>query len=281
MGSEKSEEQRTIFERLREIRQQKKIELEEISQHTKIHMKYLEAIEQETPNVIPAIYDALFFKSYLSYLDLEKEQENEFLTAFEELRKAKMRAGTQTTIVRRRRIEKTNKRRSGFIQAVYIAAPLLVVTLIIVILAWHSTSGEEELPQTVDELSVEEIVNQMQPTSEEPASDKVQDVEDDSVFVQINALDRTWLRIIRDHRDTTEYLLAAEEKVAIEGDSVLNFVIGNAAGVQLTVNGTDIGYLGESNQVVSSLKITADGVVNKRVKTIKPREVAVDTAVVQ
>ena len=75
-----SEKQKSIFEDLKKIRLEKKITLKQISQSTRIHLKYLESLEKGNLVEIPEIYDKLFFKSYIKFLEApEAEYYDQFL----------------------------------------------------------------------------------------------------------------------------------------------------------------------------------------------------------
>ena len=56
-----SEKQKSIFEELKKVRLEKKKTLKQISQSTRIHLKYLESLEKGNLLEIPEIYDKLFF----------------------------------------------------------------------------------------------------------------------------------------------------------------------------------------------------------------------------
>jgi len=81
-------------------------------------------------------------------------------------------------------------------------------------------------------------------------------------------VERTWLRYIKDGTDTTEYMLQEGNKIDIEADSTLHFLIGNAAGVAFTINGTEKGLMGKKGEVISYLKITRKGIEGQRVKDL-------------
>ena len=64
----------TFFLALKAHRESKSIELDEISDHTKINPKYLNAIEEGNFNIIPSIYMRLFIRSYAKYIDADYKQ---------------------------------------------------------------------------------------------------------------------------------------------------------------------------------------------------------------
>ena len=64
----------TFFFALKSHRESKGIEIDEISDYTKINPKYLHSIEEGDFNIIPNIYMRLFIRSYTKYIDADHEQ---------------------------------------------------------------------------------------------------------------------------------------------------------------------------------------------------------------
>ena len=279
MDEQIQEEQLPFFERLKQIRLSKKIKLETISAKSKIHLRFLEALESGNLNEIPGIYSKLFFKTYLSFLQVENEQE--YLKEFEKLHKESM--PLHTTTVRRVRVEKQDRRKSILIKTIYIVAPLLVVAVIFAVLAINSIGvDKKEDVEKVQEIPVQKIAEQLLMEQEKQAAEKQDSVfiAGDSILVtaDLSAVQRTWIRVIKDRADTTEYLLAANEAISIKADSLLNFLVGNAAGIRFVINGNPAGILGEKGQVITRLLISPKGIVSKSVKQIKKEKMPNDSS---
>ena len=84
------------------------------------------------------------------------------------------------------------------------------------------------------------------------------------VKLHIVTLDTTWVRVIRDGKDTSEYILRPGNIRDFEADSVLQLRMGRADGLKLWVNGDSIGTLGSSSQIVRKLVIDRKGVREKK-----------------
>ncbi len=279
MDEQIPEEQLPFFERLKQIRLERKLKLETISAKSKIHLRFLEALESGDLNEIPGIYSKLFFKTYLSFLKVEDEQE--YLKEFEKLHKESM--PLHTTTVRRVRVEKQDRRKSILIKTIYIVAPLLVVAVIFAVLAINSIGvDKKEDVEKVQEIPVQKIAEQLLMEQEKQAAEKQDSVfvAGDSILVtaDLSAVQRTWIRVIKDRADTTEYLLAANEAISIKADSLLNFLVGNAAGIRFVINGNPAGILGEKGQVITRLLISPKGIVSKSVKQIKKEKMPNDSS---
>lgn len=72
-----------IGKELKELRLQKGLTLKEISEITKINIKYLELIEENNFHFLPEVYVRGFLKNYVRAIEGD---EKKFLEAFEEIR---------------------------------------------------------------------------------------------------------------------------------------------------------------------------------------------------
>jgi len=61
----------TFFSILKDHRESKGIQIDEISEYTKINPMYIEAIEEGNFDILPNVYMRLFLRSYATYLDVD------------------------------------------------------------------------------------------------------------------------------------------------------------------------------------------------------------------
>ncbi len=274
----------SIFEQLRNIRIEQKVDLNDVSQKSRIQVKYLEAIEAGDIEKIPAVYDKLFFQTYLSFLSIENPKY--FLDEYQKLRKQSKISHPTTTI---RRITTSSVEPEGLfsLKKVLFMLPVVVLVVIIAFMAFHSEKVETPDSDTIKELSVRDVVNEIEAKNIPVVDTSITDTEvkpvksaSGSVQVDLNVTELTWLRFIKDAADTTEYTLTPGNKLKINADSTLVFVVGNAGGVNFTINGKNEGALGKSAEVIVYLKITSKGIVGKTMKQITKKEVTNDSLVV-
>jgi len=71
------------------------------------------------------------------------------------------------------------------------------------------------------------------------------------VEVRMRADAVTWIRITIDDEEPVDALLAIDDDRVWRGRESIALLIGNAGGAFLTVNGEDVGYLGEDGEVVT------------------------------
>ncbi|MGD9897887.1 MAG: helix-turn-helix domain-containing protein [Calditrichaceae bacterium] len=274
----------SIFEQLKNIRLEQKIDLNDVAKKSRIQVKYLEAIEAGEIEQIPEVYDKLFFQTYLSFLSLENPQS--FLDEYQKLRKQSRNSPPTTTI---RKIATSAVESEGMfsLKKILFVLPVVVLVFIIAFMAFHSEKVETADSKTVKELSVRDVVNEIEAkntavtdTTVAPAEGKPVKSASESVRVKLNVTELTWLRFIKDKSDTTEYTLTSGNILNISADSTLVFIVGNAGGVNFTINGKNEGVLGKSAEVIMYLKITNKGIVDKRMKQVAKKEVISDSLVV-
>jgi len=68
------EKEITFFEELKNLRNSKDIKLIDISNSTKINIKYLQAIESGNFDALPNIYIRLFIRTYCEYLEVDSDE---------------------------------------------------------------------------------------------------------------------------------------------------------------------------------------------------------------
>ena len=270
-----------VFEKVRLIRESHLLDLKDIAKKSRIQLQYLEAIESGNLSVIPDVYDKLFFQTYLGFLPLTEDEKKEILKEFQ-IERQRIKPEKATTIRNLKAVELDQSDIKRY-KNLFIALPILLVIVIIGFLAFNSESNKVKPEAPVEEISIYEVVNEVAKKdsliadSTKKATHKNLKTAKGTVDVELNAAERTWLRVVADHADTSEYLLKKEEKLTLNADSTLEFLVGKANGISFTVNGEKIGILGKPGQVISYLKATEKGIVNKRIKTIQKKETSSDT----
>ena len=142
----------TFFEKLKQIRIEKKLDLVDISKKSRISLKYLEAIEAGALDKIPEVYDKLFFSTYLSYFDFDEEAKTIFMDDFREERRK--RYPQLTTTIRQIKPVKTDYSDMARFKSLFIALPVVLVILIVVILALNSEKAVSDPERDIQEISV-------------------------------------------------------------------------------------------------------------------------------
>lgn len=264
-----------IFKILKSIRIENKLNLEDIAAKTRIRLSYLQAIENGEIDKIPSVYDKLFFQTYLEAIRVDNP--DYYMDAFQQLRKGS-RSGDPTTITTLRTVkpETHSLVKKRFL---YVGIPILLTVVIIIILALYSKRVDSPATEEVMEVQVQDIVDELEARDKmrQDSLEAVQQKQRDGVIVDLRALEVTWLRLVTDKADTTEMLLQVSDSVTVKADSVMEFLIGKASGLNFRINGDETGVIGKKGEIITNLTITKDGIIRKRVKTAATRGMTNDS----
>jgi cytoskeleton protein RodZ len=69
--------------------------------------------------------------------------------------------------------------------------------------------------------------------------------------LQITAIEKTWLKVNIDKKESREFILNPGDTLEFEASKGYNLLIGNATGVQLTLDDAKVAIPGRQGQVVS------------------------------
>ena len=75
--------------------------------------------------------------------------------------------------------------------------------------------------------------------------------------LQVEAVEKTWLRIVIDGEQTQDVMLSPNQKAQWEARDNFTLTVGNAGGIALTFDGTPLPSLGRSGEVVRRVRIPA------------------------
>jgi cytoskeleton protein RodZ len=256
--------------KLREVREEKGLTLEEISARTKIRRSYLEAIEGDRLETIPGgFFSRSFARQYAEALGVENDIADLLeantpvpgadvklhrLTDYRSPNKSLILPGGSeeegTEFYHEAAFLKDRHSNAGWM----IAAALLVC-LSLGYLAW--TNRPEVFAALIKKDGVTKAdppsaVNATPMAEPEPAAEVAPAPPTPApapVVVEIKAVANTWLRVISDGQPTFDGILAAGETRTITGDEKTEMVTGNAGGLDLIYNGKPIGPVGPSGQV--------------------------------
>ena len=244
----------SLFEELKQAREAKQISLNDVSDATLINVRFLQAIEQGKTDILPQTYVRAFIREYASFVGLDPV---EIMKRYDEERNAPAPAPIQErpsspapspTPEEKRPVEESaeppgdprppNVRR-------YALPAILIIVLAIVI--WNLTRTKP--PQEMNEI---ESVDQQSPVSDStaPESDKAIPSRD-SLTLHATTLDSAWVQITIDNQPPQEYLFRPNRKMSWRAKDQFRITLGNAGGVDLTLNQTHLGTLGKPGTVRS------------------------------
>lgn len=246
---------------LRDAREDLGVSLADAERETRINRRYLEALETEDDSAMPpAVYTRGFIRTYSLYLGLNPDA---MLDAY----------GPQQAIeddVRIRPIPaEINAPRSISFRPAVILAGLIVASLLALYLWGQYTSFRESVDQ------IETVPTSRAPTatvvaarapSPSPAlgpaipslagpspSPVISVAPERGLVVDAKVVDRTWMEVWVDGRSVMAETVQTGFARSFTAEQQVRMRVGNAAGVQVVVNGTTQGALGVRGQAVDAI----------------------------
>ena len=73
----------------------------------------------------------------------------------------------------------------------------------------------------------------------------------EKLLLKMTALENTWVKVIMDEKESSEYALSSGDTIELEASNGYNLLIGNAGGIKLTLNDKAVFIPGESGEVVT------------------------------
>ncbi len=262
-----------MLEELKAIREEKKMDLKTISEKFRIQLKYLQALEAGDLDQLPKVYDRFIFKSYLKELQVENPEK--YLSAFDEIRKPEKK---QTAFFKTKAKQESSKPGKEFIpkqvllKMVYAGIPLLILIALVLILVNNNNKAPVQPRKPVKELTAQQIVNQVA-RAKKQAEPKQSTPPDSALKILIRAHGDSWIRYVKDHTDTSDFILRTNNMHKVFADSVVEFKIGNPAAITMDVNSVTYDSLARPGQVISYMKVTPKGIVARKAVFPKKRKV--------
>jgi cytoskeleton protein RodZ len=269
----KEERKLSVGAYLRQERERKNISLDDVAKVTRISLQYLEALERDEFQTLPAsVFARGFLRTYAAHIGLDPE---EVLDLYE----------AQTdSLLTPEKTEVAPPPKS--------LEPLVKYILTLVILALGvgvafffffkettvppssslppspeislsptppsktppaeaSRSRKKESPKVLEDRKAEKSLEKL-PGGASAASEAEKKKEKRQVL-RVKATETTWLRIQPDDQPDFDVLLQPQETVTWTARSKFQITVGNAGGVEISFNGESLGFLGVSGQVVHLL----------------------------
>ncbi len=271
----------SIGEKLRRTRQEQGLELSAVSTRTKITLSYLEAIEADDRKKFPSgFFYRRFVEQYASALSLDTKEINSELDRILAADAPLPLPGQDGNPIQRSRGVRV-RTRFRWARAIASVASLLLVILggAVVYTWWHDgrfpidlpmLRGSLEIPQVVEAAKRLDVVKpaavslavHREPAAEAPISESPSEPEaapvqqravrsaGSRVLLDLIAREKTWLSVSSDGKPVFSGVLAAHQTKKIEGKQFAKLRVGNAAGLEVRLNGKRLGPLGARGQVL-------------------------------
>jgi cytoskeleton protein RodZ len=274
-----------IGKTLKEKRIEKGLTIEDVSDSIKIRRKYLEAIESGNYSEIPdKVYTKSFLKIYAEYLGLDQvyvlKRYLDEVSQEENVLIPTKTVGAQSERNYRNAKDKNNIK---FFTFVSVVLALLLLTWITVSLVkrnkveptlLNSPTAQEPISS---ELTTEAPSIQIPPSppaqEQSPSSptqvpispenieppDQKPPLSFDKLVLSINTKEKVWVSYTMDDTKKESFTLPAQTTRIIEAERKIFFQIGNAGGLNITINQFELGMIGKSGEVMDLEVILSPG----------------------
>jgi cytoskeleton protein RodZ len=275
----------TLGQYFRRGREQKGWTLEKAASKTRILPQYLQAVENDNYEQLPAeVFAKGFIRSYAQTLGLN---ETEVLAKFNESGGQFYALRDEREQLQQRALEEARRKKANKL----IVAGMVGLALIVLLLATGQdrdrASGPAETlreppppptmaPQASQPIRPEPSARVEAPTvlPENPPIE-VPSVpmeiernfssglplegilpQGSKLVLEVEAIERAWVLVQADHDPAQDVLLSPGERVRWSADQRLRVTLGNAGGVRISVNGKPQGPYGTSGKVIKNLIFT-------------------------
>lgn len=245
----------TLGTYLRETREARGIDLRDAAQQTRISLQYLKALEEEDFAKLPGeVFVKGFLKNYGKFLQLN---DAELMAKYGELRPQKTAplvsaapSGEQPAVATE---QKTAQKIS--IEPFVWAGGILIALILFFFIALPDRHSKK--PQSTAKLLLSgQTLSAPTTTSNKP----------EKLYLEVTALDNTWLLIRTDTSPQKKAVLKKEETLTWSADERFQLSYGSAGALKLSLNGKELTVQEQKNAVVRDLIVTASGIVNKKIQ---------------
>lgn len=247
-----------IGELFRKKREEKGLTLDDVHRATKVQVSILKDLEDGSAfETLEPIYAKSFVKLYANFLGLDvnlllkdasisksKEKKKE-----QPKKKEAAQVKAEPILTNKIKIPAISMPPKKYLKL--IGAALLIILLIF---SCSRIFREKKVNIKVKKISetptqtVEEVTTEAQI----PASDKI--------VLVIKSKEDCWLRVTADEKVVFQRVLSKGSVERWQADNKIELWVGNAAGIDVELNGQNIGPLGRRGQVIKNIVMTREGV---------------------
>jgi cytoskeletal protein RodZ len=249
-----------IIQELKEAREAKGITLSQISDSTMIGLHFLEAIEAGNLTVLPQTYVRAFIREYAVLVGLDPaDVMHRYDLAFKESESTVPLPDQQTR--EPAPAPRGVSRRSGPLLSgrTAILAIAVLVTGALVIGIWNLSGSDNALP--TQEVPFQNVIKEneqrLAPPQSAPRSAPaaVAPSTVDSLTLRGVATDSVWVQLVIDHEAPREYLFPPKSRASWRARERFVLTLGNAGGMEFTLNQKDLGTFGKRGFVVRNIEL--------------------------
>lgn len=243
-------------EYLRKQREEKKIRLSDVAVQTRISLKFLEAIEAGSFEILPETYIRAFIRDYAKAVGLDPD---ETIKRFDQHIGALKAAAEQAVVTV---ADKAKQPPITLTNTQKIFAAIIGVGILIG-LSYLAFSPNKKQPIDINTYENMEEVNQREFDSAYAATTSKASTKADSARLVLSATDTVWINLVIDEGKTYDLLMRPGNRFMFWGRRKFNMTIGNAGGLVVSLNGKKLPPLGRPGVVIRNITIFKDGTIKK------------------
>jgi transcriptional regulator with XRE-family HTH domain len=252
----------TLGRYLQDARNERGIDLREAAQQTRISIQYLQALESEDFSKLPGeVFVRGFLKNYGKFLSLD---ESEVMKRYGELRQKP--AASSSVVQPESSVPAAEKSRSWklSVEPFIWAAGIIIVLVVFLFTALpvRHPKGAHQPEATVPAAGHDEMASAPVPT-----------LRSDKLYLEIVALDNTWVLVRTDSSPQKKAVLNKGESLIWSADERFLLSYGSAGAIKLVLNGQELTVNEPKNVVIRDLVITAQGIENPRIQPERARPI--------
>ncbi len=221
---------------LRRQREVREITLREIAQESKISLRYLEAIEQDRDDVLPAqVFVRGFLREYARFVGLDPDEVVNF----------HMASRSNEEDVEDEASPRISERQSG-VRPIWLLAAL---ALVLVVIAGFSylTRSREGRPNTL-------VPPQSAPAPQPPVAER-EVMQQSPIRLAMDFTQTSWVSVTVDGERAVSELRVQGESLRVEAQRELRVTLGNVDGVSFELNGEPFPIgVGDDEELVIDLE---------------------------
>ena len=229
---------------LQAIRLEKKISLEKVSAQTRIGLANLLMIEQEDLEGLPA---EVFVKGFLrSFADAIGADGDEAVRRYESRLNVVQKISVSDDFIGRPAPRLWLK----LLLSIVLLGVIMAISIFVVAYFNRQPDSHMSHEQKTAADTTRPGYNQKQHEAEAGSKSNMTGAEE-KLTLKVTAVENTWLKIIIDEKESSEHNLTSGDKLELEATSGFNLLIGNSAGLKLTLNDKPVPLSGKSGEVVT------------------------------
>jgi len=275
-----------FYEELRDVRIAQSLTLEEISKQTKIHPRFLHALEGGEFDILPEPYIRLFLKAYAIQIGVDYKGPLAKLDEHLHGTKEAERQDKDRHKLRRLQLDRSTKQKAvgrdksiGKNQILWFASLAVLVGIVVVLRECRQDRAPSIAEERTTRSAAEILTAQAQNHGREGQNQTpdTPDSEADTFLppgvpltLSMTAIERTWIAVNVDGDRDYDVILRPGQSESWQAEEKFRLKLGKTRGVTLSLNGKPLEPLGPQNTWVTEAIITREGIISSETTPILP-----------